>query len=355
MRYINLLFLFVTGFGMALAQPRFVPDSEIMKLGEIGFQQPKTVVFGFANKGNKALQITSLKPSCGCLSVTYPTSPVAAGERGEITAVYDAKLLGSFYRDIEIFTNASDEPVYLAMQGTVVTDVQDYSEDFPIDLGNVRLKSNYVEFDEVNKGDHPSFDLQIVNTERTAYRPELMHLPPYLSAQYLPENIPAGKTGIIRLTLDSEKLNQMGLNQTSVYLARYMGDKVNEANEIAVSAVLIPDFSKLSKAELENGPELYVTEPTLNLGAMNGKEKVSGSVLLINMGKRDLHFKQVQVFNRAIGVSLGNRVLKPGKSTKLKVTVFAKNLKKAKSRPRVLLICDDPQHAKAIINIDVKP
>ena len=44
-----------------------------------------------------------------------------------------------------------------------------------------------------------------------------------------------------------------------------------------------------------------------------------------------------------------------GKSTRLKVTVNTKYLKKAKARPRVLLISDDPENAKKIINIHVTP
>ena len=54
-------------------------------------------------------------------------------------------------------------------------------------------------------------------------------------------------------------------------------------------------------------------------------------------------------------MSLGNRILKRGKSTKLKVTVLARYLKKSKSRPRVLLITDDPKHSKEVINIKVQP
>ena len=60
--------------GILHAQPRFVPDVEIRKLGEVVFQHPKRVVFGFTNKGNQPLVITSAKPSCGCMDVTFPTA-----------------------------------------------------------------------------------------------------------------------------------------------------------------------------------------------------------------------------------------------------------------------------------------
>lgn len=353
MKHLNLIILCLLLPLAVCSQPRFVPDTEIMKVGEVMFQRPKTVTFGFVNKGSEPLILRQVNPACGCLAVEYPRDSIAAGERAQIRVVYDAGILGTFYKDVEILTNASEKPVYLALQGCVVTDVKDFSGEYPIDLGNVRMKTNYLEFDNVNKGDHPVAELQLVNTERTVFHPELMHLPPFLTAQYVPESIPAGQEGIIRLTLNSEELPMLGLNQTSIYLARYMGDKIGEANEIIVSAVLLPGFSQLTEAQQAQAPRLELSEHNLDMGSLGDKPKKTAVLTLHNAGQSPLHVHQVQVFNKAVSVSLGNRTLKPGKTTKLKITVTAQDLRSAKTRPRVLLITDDPAHAKEVINIEV--
>ena len=337
------------------AQALLVPDAEILKVGDVAFQTQKRMVLGFRNRGDKPLRLLKVNPSCSCLDVQYPTQAIPAGGHGEITLTFDAVQLGSFYRDVEIVTDASDNPVYMAIQGNVVTEVTDYGQDFPIDLGNVRLQTNYIEFDDVHRGDQPSVEIEVANLEHSAYRPTLMHLPPYLSAESVPEDIPGGKTGRIRITLDSGKLPLLGLNQTSIYLARYVGDKISDTNEIYVNAVLLPDFSHLTPEQIANSPELQVESNEVDFGSMGDKEKLTQTLVLSNVGKSPLHFKQVQVFNKAVTVSLGNRILKPGKSTKLKVSVIARYLKKAKSRPRVLLITDDPKHSKEVININVQP
>ena len=93
---------------MALAQPRFVPDTDIKKVGEVEFQVPRQFTLGFTNKGDKPLTIKEVKASCGCMDVSYPKNPIAAGSRGEIAVTYDAKLLGSFYKEVEVLTDASD-------------------------------------------------------------------------------------------------------------------------------------------------------------------------------------------------------------------------------------------------------
>ncbi len=351
--FIALLPLVNTLSSTAMAQPRFVPDTDIKKVGEVEFQKPRQFSLGFTNKGDKPLVIKEVKASCGCLDVSFPKNAIAAGSRGEIDITFDAKMLGSFYKEVEVQTNASDKPAYIAIQGTVVAEIQDFSDEFPIDLGNVRLMTNTIEFEDVNRGDHPTAELRLLNADRTAFRPELMHLPPYLSAEYLPEDIPAGKTGTIRLTLDSEKLNTLGLNQTSIYLSRYMGDKISETNEILVSAILLPSFAQMSDETLALAPELTISESSVDMGAFDGKKSISKTIMLTNTGKSDLHIQQVQVFNKAIGVSIANSTIRPGKSTKLKISVSAHYLHKSKGRMRVMLISDAPRQAKQYINVDV--
>ena len=324
--------------GVVWAQPRLAVDRDVANMGEIMFQLPSKVNFTLRNTGTDPLSITEVIPSCGCTAVDWTHELIAPGAEGTITAIYDAKMLGVFQKDLGVYTNASDEPVYLHIQGRVVSKLSDYSGSFPIDLGNVRLNINNIEFDNVNRGDHPMVELQIVNLGRKSYKPYLMHLPSYLSAQYFPETLSGGRIGKIMLTLDSEKLHQMGLTQTSIYLARKVGDKVSEDNEITVSSVLLPDFSSLSAKDREQGR----------------KRKKSMTVLVSNKGKRTLEIRTLQVFNKALAVGLSDRNIEPGETAKLKVTVLAKYLNKVKSSPRVLLITNDPARSKEIITVNVK-
>ena len=344
---------------MAMAQPRFEAETPVQKVGELLFQSPKTISFNFKNKGDKPLVITAVRPSCGCIKVSYPDRAIAVGKSGTISATYDARMMGTFYRELAVYTNAQDEPYYLSFQGRVVETAVDYDGDFPIDLGNVRMSTNYVEFDDVNRGDKPVVELQVVNLEHGSYTPQLMHLPNYLTAEYLPESIQPGRVGKIRLTLDSEKLFMEGLNQTSLYLARYMGDKVSDQNEIVVSAVLLPAFHNLTARQLASAPrivlmdgdEMVKNEVSVVMGT---KKKVTKTLNVTNIGEETLSISAVQVFNRAMSVSLGERNIPAHGTTKLKITLDAQELNKAKNGPRLLLICNDPQQAKTLLDLNVE-
>ena len=337
----------------ASAQPQMVPVQDVVNMGELMFQTPKNVAFEFVNKGTEPLRILSVHPSCGCTTAQWPQQPIAPGESGKITVVYDAKMLGTFQKGLEVYTNAADEPIYLTLQGRVVSQMTDYEGDFPVDLGVVRINTREVEFDDVNRGDYPVAYIELVNTTKHSYTPQLMHLPPYLNVKYAPERLAGGRVGRIMLTLDSEKLPAMGLNQTSVYLARFMGDKVTAENEIDISAVLLPNFSTLTASQLSHAPVLKLSADSLDMGTMGGKKKLTQVITVTNTGQRTLSIDRLQVYGKVLSVSLSDRQILPGKSARLKVTASAQYLRKSKSRPRVLLITNDPKHAKVVIPVNV--
>ena len=358
MKKIHTLFIMMASATGAVAQPRFVADTPMQKVGEMIFETPKAVTFEFQNRGTEPLVITEVHASCGCVSVGYPQGAIAAGGTGQIVATYDARQLGTFWRELAVYTNQQDEPFYLSFQGRVVVSPLDYDGDFPIDLGSVRLNTNYVEFDDVNRGDRPVVELQVANMEHGTYEPQLMHLPQYLTAEYVPAVVQPGRVGKIRLTLDSDKLFMDGLNQTSVYLARHMGDKISDKNEIVVSAVLLPAFRDLTPDRLATAPhivlmdggEMVEDEVAISLA---GKKKVTKVLNVTNIGEETLSVSAVQVFNRALSVSLGDRNIPPHGTTKLKITVDAKELARAKNGPRLLLISNDPRHAKTVLDMNI--
>lgn len=128
---------------------------------------------------------------------------------------------------------------------------------------------------------------------------------------------------------------------------------MGEENEIPVSAVLLPDFSHISQQERLNPPAIHLSAEELQMGELESDEKKAHTIIIKNVGKSNLEIRDLQVFNSALGVQLKKRVLKPGASTKLKITAFGQNLKKVKGTPRVLMITNDPNNPKIIIKVKV--
>ena len=207
--------------------------------GRTGYEMPVTATFELKNKGGRKMRINKVKMSCGCTQAHYPKGEIGSGDKFSVTLTYDARMLGHFEKSVALYTNATDKPVYLTMKGVVEADYVDYSKSYPYQIGDLRVDKRDLEFDDVNKGDSLSQELLIVNVGSRMLTPNLMHLPPYLSAQVMPEKLGGGKQGKILLTLHSSKLRDFGLTQTSIYLGNELGEKVSQDNEMVVSTVLL--------------------------------------------------------------------------------------------------------------------
>ena len=123
-------------------------------------------------------------------------------------------------------------------------------------------------------------------------------------------------------------------------------------NEIPVSAILLPDFSNLSETQKNNPPQIQLSTTQLEFLSLKPDQKKTQHVEITNVGKSDLVIQDMQVFNPALGVNLKKTTLKPGESTKMKITVYAELLPQVKGTPRVLMITNDPE--KPSITIRVK-
>lgn len=350
----RILFLLMIWSAVALAgkaQPKITFDREQQDLGYVLWRNPVTVTYAFTNTGDKPLVISNVTTSCGCTKATWTEEPIPAGGKGTVTAVFDAEAIGRFYKEVGVYCNASPMPLYLEFNGEVTADPKNFTFTHPIAFGAIRLDKEEIEFDDVNRGDKPVFEILVANTSNKPYTPVLMHLPPYLSVKSTPEVIGRNKSGKIEVTLDTEKLPALGVTRASVYLSRFLGDKVGSENEIPVSVVLLPDFSSMSEYEKQNPPVISLSTQKLEYLNLKPTQKKSQTVVITNTGKTDLVIKDMQVFSMALSVNLKKRVLKPGESTKMKVTVLAKNLSRVRGTQRILMITNDPQHPKITVRV----
>lgn len=343
----TLLFL----ISIAASAQKISFDHTTINTGTTLWHKPVTATFKFKNKDKEPLVILEVDPGCGCLIPSYTTSAIPKGGEGTISITYDANLLGRFDRIINVRTNAGEKPVRIRMKGVVSTGEKKTIEDFyPIRIGDICLNTNNVEFEDVVRGDSATARVEILNDSKEVFTPQLMHLPPYISATFTPTMLARGRRGYIDLTLHSDKLNDTGLTQSSIYLARYSGDKVSHENEIVVSSILLPEASAFANEMLH--PKFNVSTTTLNLGKLGRKKKLTGNVIISNSGNGILRITSLQVFNSTLQVALPKKEIAPGESINMKITLISKYLKTAKSQPRVLLICNDPSHMKETISVN---
>ena len=335
------------------AAQRITAKNEIVDCGSVMYETPVTGKFELTNKGSE-LNIDQVRVSCGCTTVDYPHTAIPKGDSFTVTATYDARQLGHFEKEVALFCNSSKQPFYLKMRGVVVEEASDFNGKFDYKIDGMLVDKNDVEFDDVNRGDYPVQLVHIKNSTAETISPVVMHLPSYLTASVSPTNIAPGKTGVATLKLDSRKLRSFGLTQTSVFLAKNPGEKVSMDKEISVSAVLLPDFDNMSETQLANAPAIKLSATDVDMGDFGGKTAKTETVIIENTGRSVLDIRSMQMFTTGMSVKLNKTKIKPGEQAKLKITVNRKQLRNLRSKPRVLIITNDPRQPKVVVKVNVK-
>ena len=332
---------------------RISAKHEVIDCGNVMYERPITAKFELRNKGSD-LVIDTVRTSCDCVVANYPKGVISKGDNFTVEVTFDARQLGHFHKEAAIYSNASDKPLYLTMRGVVVDHLTDFTGLYDFTLGSVRADKNNIEFDDVNLGEKPVQKIHIINSGTESVSPVVMHLPDYITASVSPTTIAPGHTGVATLTLNSTKLRSYGLTQSSVYLGMFPGDKVGDDKEISISAVLLPEFRNMSETQRLNAPVMKLSAETLDLGSFDDKDEKSGTIIIENQGKSRLNISSMQMFTSGLKVRLNKSRLDPGESAKLKITAYKKHLKNARSKPRVLMITNDPNKSKVVIHVNVK-
>ena len=94
--------------------------SEVIYLGNIPLNSPKSMDFEFKNTGLTDVVITNVQGSCGCTATNYTKTKIAAGQVGTVTATFNAANKGAFSKTVTVTTSASATPTVLVFEGTVI-------------------------------------------------------------------------------------------------------------------------------------------------------------------------------------------------------------------------------------------
>jgi hypothetical protein len=97
-------------------------DKEIHDFGDIDKGKPVTYDFSFTNTTNETILITAVKPSCGCTAANYTKTPIKPGEKGMVSARFDAASPGAFQKSVTILTNegGADTSKTVSFKGKVL-------------------------------------------------------------------------------------------------------------------------------------------------------------------------------------------------------------------------------------------
>lgn len=327
------------------------PKSPYVDCGQIIYQNPSTVKLTFQNKSKQATSIKSVDTGCGCSKAAFSHATIAPGQSAVIELTFDAKQLGHFERVVRVYDSNSDNPAEVNVAGHVVSKIADYKGEYAYQMGLLATDINELEFNDVYAGQRFVHEIHIQNMGSAAAQPTALRLPPYLKAVMQPSTLGPKQKGTMFITLNASDLRDFGLTQSSFYLAKDPSDKISDDKKIEMSAILLPPPMAKDDVQRPYAAKMQISTEELDMTMLQKKSKVKDEITITNNGRSALEITKVQLFTAGLEVQLDDAVVQPGETTKLKVTGIAKVLKKVKTRPRILLVTNDPDHAKVVINI----
>lgn len=356
--YINIcfsIFIFSVVGNKTFAQSKIVFDSLVHDFGEIKEEKgDASTLFKFINKGNKPLQLTSVKASCGCTTPDWPTTQIPVNGEGQIQVSYSTKNRpGPFTKTISVRTNGNPQVLILTIKGNVIPRPKGPKDWYPMEVGNLRFKTTHLLFGNILNTQKDTVSTIVYNQGIASIKLkyEELKLPEYIKVWGNDSKIGVNDTTTIYVSYDAALKNDYG------YLFEYFqlptSDLDTPKKRINISSHIKEDFS--SQEVSEGAPEVIFDETSKKLGEMKAMDKKSIVFNITNNGDKELILRKVKASCGCTATKPQKTALKPGESTTLDVTFTAGNYNR-QVKKSITIITNDPVNPETTlwIEADVK-
>ncbi len=345
------IMLFVSYMMIAQTQTAKITFAEeSYDFGKIAEEKgPVTHEFSFTNTGAQPLIIQNVRASCGCTAPDWTKDPVLPGKKGVVKATFDPKgRPGPFNKSITVSSNAENSTVVLTIKGEVIPKPRTIEDDYPMQIGSIRLKTNHLAFIKVFNNQIKTDSIPVVNTSSETVKLTFTNIPAHLSVKAVPAELKPNQKGRIEVTYDGNKQKDWGFVMDRIDLL--INGKADPNNRISISATIEEDFSKLTPEQRANAPKASFNTNEFNFGTINEGEKREFDFVLTNNGKSDLIIRKVKASCGCTAVTPTETVIKPGKSTNVK-TIFDSTGKPGKQNKTITVITNDPENSTITLRV----
>ncbi len=305
--------------------------------------------FSFTNTGAQPLILQNVKASCGCTTPEWTKDPVLPGKKGTIKVTYNPSgRPGPFNKSVTVTSNAENASAVLIIKGTVTPKPRTIEDDYPMQIGGIRLKTNHLAFVTVYNNQIKTDSVQIINTSKENIKISFNSIPPHITIKAIPDELKPNQKGNIVVTYDGNKQKEWGFIMDRVDVL--LNGKSDPNNRFSISATIEEDFSKMTPEQKANAPKANFKTKNYNFGTCNEGEIKNYDFELSNDGKSDLIIRKVKASCGCTAVSPDEKIIKPGKSTLIK-TSFNTSGKVGKQNKTINVITNDPNNANVTLQI----
>lgn len=284
--------------------------------------------FKFVNLGPEHFVIEDVDPSCGCITPDYPTDTIHPGEKGEIVLYVDlVNHPGLFNQKVTIKGNASKAPIQLYVQGYVTPSPQplpEWERTSSFKYNTIYLQKNYANFGVVSTKSPVSLEIPVYNSGSQTISVQLdkMKLPAYVKVILLPTKIEAKQRGVIKVSLNTKDVPNLGYFAEQVEVLFLAGSTVTKV-PLVLTATIKDTYTPAEAASVV-GPKIQLDKTSIDLGSIKTNEKITTEIRIVNIGMGDLTIRSIRTSCSCVEAFADKLTLKPGAYTVMKI-VFDTN------------------------------
>jgi hypothetical protein len=363
MKKLSLLLVAVLAGLFCVAQPEIKFENTTYDFGKIKEEGGKVSgKFIFTNVGNEPLELTNVRPGCGCTAANYTKEPVAPGQQGFIEAIYNPyNRPGAFNKNIRVTTN---EPKFLEndkatphmifIKGEVIKrpptefEIAGYTKS----SGMVRIKEPDVAHNLLNT--ESVLDTFYVRNFWTQPVSIKMEKPlDYVSEVYrsFGAELQPGQEGFFVLKYDASKRNSFGQTKDQVTFAT--NDSIEQVKRVHYAVNIKEDFSKMTPKQLKNAPVCEVSTTTVNFGDMQKNASKTETFTIKNTGKTPLIIRGLETSNSLFKAKSNMMEIPAGGTAEITVSFKAPG-RTITQNATLDVITNDPANSIRTITLNAK-
>jgi len=363
MKKLSLLLVAVVTCIFCMAQPEIKFESTTYDFGKIKEEGGKvTGKFIFTNVGNEPLELTNVRPGCGCTAANYSKGAIAPGEQGYIEATYNPyNRPGAFNKNIRVTTN---EPKFLENDKATPHMIFIKGEVIKRPPTEFEL-AGYTKTSGMLRIKEPDVAHNMLNTESvkdTFYVRNFWTKPISIkldkAGEYVSEvgrnfgsELNPGQEGYIVLKYDAAKRDAFGQQKDMVTFIT--NDSIEQTKRVHYAINIKEDFSKMTPKQLKKAPVSSVSAQEINFGDMQKNTSKTQTITIQNTGKDPLIIRKLEPSNSLFTANSSMTVIPSGATAEITVTF------KAPSRPSTQnatfdIITNDPVNPIRTINMVAK-
>ncbi len=332
------------------SKPAFSFNETLHNFGEIQEENGKvSYQFDFTNTGGQPIVIHNVRASCGCTSPEWTKQPIAPGGKGYVKATFDpSNRPGNFNKTITVTANTETPNTVLRITGKVLPRPKTIEDEYPRELGSIRLKSTHISFTRIEPQGKKSEEVEIINTSEEPVKIGFERVPDHITIKAVPETLAAGAKGKLVATYDAAKKNDWGFVYDQIFVA--FNDKVDYKNRISVNANIQEDFNTWSEDQKANAAKINVDNKIFDFGSIKQGDLAKHTYYITNTGKSNLIIRKVKASCGCTAITPEKTVIAPGEKTSIKAE-FNSRGKSGRQNKSITVITNDPLASNILLRI----